>query len=345
VPIGPGNDEVGPEKGTELEFGFDVSLLDGRISGDFTGFRKKTEDALLSIALPQSLGLAGSIQQNLGRIDNWGWEASLNTEVYNSPDLSLSVAFTGSHVDNEIKSLGDYPGNNNIRIGYPYPNYAPNRWVIEAAQWDPNGAKVNAYGERVSALCDAGRRLGSTPQHGLVRGGELIDCEQKDIERVLYGPAFYTHRFSITPTLNLFNNTVQLHVLADGAYGKVNDESKSSSFGYDNQRVTRVEDDPLYVAIDRYGVTATMHKADFWKLREVGLRYNLPESLAATIGADRASLAFSARELGILGRAQSHAWGAMLTDPEQADPDPGAGENNRVSPPLSNLSVELRVTF
>ena len=88
-----------------------------------------------------------------------------------------------------------------------------------------------------------------------------------------------------------------------------------------------------------------MHKTDFWKLREIGLRYNLPESLTQRIGADRASLAFSGRELGILWRAQESAWGAHITDPEQADPDPGAGENNRVSPPLSNLSVELRVTF
>jgi TonB-dependent SusC/RagA subfamily outer membrane receptor len=345
TPAGPGNDEVGPEKGTELEYGFDIALLEGRISGEFTAFQKKTEDALLSIALPQSLGLAGSIQRNLGQIDNWGWEASLNTELYNSPDLALSVAFTGSHVDNEIKSLGNYPGNNQIRIGYPYPNYPAPRWVIVDAKWDPAGAKVNAYGQRVSARCDAGVRLGPTTQYGLVPGGELIDCERKDIERLLYGRAFYTHRFSITPTLSLFSSALQLHVLADGAYGKVNDESKSSSFGYDNQRVTRVEDDPLYVAVDRYGVTATMHKTDFWKLREIGVRYNLPETLTQRFGADRASLAFSAREVGILWRAQETAWGAQITDPEQADPDPGAGENNRVSPPLSNLSVELRVTF
>src|SRR5690606_31256264 len=110
-PVGPGNPEVGPERSTELELGFDIALFDDeRLAGEFTWFRKRNEDALLSIALEPSLGLAGSVQRNLGRIDAWGWEAALNTRIYESPDLSITLDLTGSKVDNEIVSLGDFPG-------------------------------------------------------------------------------------------------------------------------------------------------------------------------------------------------------------------------------------------
>jgi TonB-linked SusC/RagA family outer membrane protein len=349
-PVGPGNPEVGPERSTELEMGFDVALFeDERISGEFTWFSRKNDDALLEINLSPSLGLAGSSQRNLGRIDNWGWEAALSSRLYESPDLSLSLDLTGSHVDNEIISLGDFPGNASVKIGYPYPNYFPYRYMVRSAKYDPAGKKVDLYGQKISALCDKGVRLGDTPQHGLVQGGELIDCETKDAETILTGPAYYRYRWSVSPRVSLFNNTLQLHVLADGAYGRWIHDNKNASFSYDNQRITRTEEDPLWVAMDRYNDAQgrTLYDGDFWKLREVGVRYNLPEALFAHIVGDRGSIAFSAREIANLWRRQTHNWGAIMVDPEMADPQVGIvnSSNNRVSPPLSSLNVDLRITF
>jgi hypothetical protein len=351
-PVGPGNDAVGPERSTELELGFDVALLDSRVSGEFTWFKQKNEDALLSVELPPSLGLAGSIQQNLGRIDNWGWEALLNTRIYESQDLSFSVDVTGSHVDNEIVSLGGFAGTNNIKVGWPYPNYTHRYW-IEEAKWDP-GPKQNALGQRLTAMCDAGARPGvaaDAPQaeklrYGLVRGGSLVNCESKDTERMLTGRAFFTYRFSVSPRISLFENALTVHVMADGAYGKYNQDTKDAGFRYDNQRISRTEDDPVWVAGDRYGTSQVwgFYDASFWKLREVGVRYNLPESVTNLFGGNRASIAFSARELGELWRAQPYNWGAVMTDGELSDPTQG-GSNYRVMPPLTSLNVEVRVVF
>jgi TonB-linked SusC/RagA family outer membrane protein len=352
-PVGPGNDEVGPERSTELELGFDVALLDSRVSGEFTWFTQKNDNALLSVDLAPSLGLAGSIQQNLGRIDNWGWEAALRNTIYESRDLTFAVDLTGSHVDNEIKSLGSFAGNNNIKVGYPYPNYTHRYW-IESAEWNAAGLKTNAYNQRLIAMCDSGVRVAGAPdspasaklQYGLLRGGTPVDCEKKDTERVLTGRAFFTYRFGISPRLTLFDNALQLHVLADGAYGKANQDTKDAGFRYDNQRISRTEDDPVWVAGDRYGTSQVwgFYDASFWKLREVGLRYQLPQSVTDLVGANRASISFSGRELGELWRAQSHNWGAVMTDGELSDPSQG-GSNYRVMPPLTSLNVELRVTF
>ena len=350
-PAGPGNPEVGPEKSTELEVGFDIALFDSRLSSEFTWFKAKTEGALLNLQQPPSMGnsIPGcttcSIQQNLGRLDNWGWEATVSSRIYETPMLSFSLDLTGSHVDNEIKELGDFPGDNSIKVGYPYPNYTT-RYFLTSADYDPAGRVVDGYGRKIKAFCDSGVRLGDTKKHGLVRGGAPVDCQSKDAERLLYGRGFYTYRFSVTPTFSLFENALSIHVMADGAYGKKSQNTRDAGARYNNYYQSRCECDPFWVAGDRYGTGQVwgFHNAGFWKLREIGARYSLPASLAGRVGAERASLSVSARELANLWVAQQDNWGARIADPEESRINDGEA-NYRVMPPLSRLSAELRVTF
>ena len=82
---------------------------------------------------------------------------------------------------------------------------------------------------------------------------------------------------------------------------------------------------------------------DFWKVREIGARYNLPQSLIGRTGASRASLAFSARNLFTIWQAQKRIYDQVITDPEFGNPS--GGSNVRGQPPSVNLNVTLRVTF
>jgi hypothetical protein len=91
------------------------------------------------------------------------------------------------------------------------------------------------------------------------------------------------------------------------------------------------------------------------KLRELGLRYNLPESLVGRLSADRATLSLSARNMFILWReqetlgdpassAETLQYGAHIADPEYGTAN-AAGSNWFIEPPLSSISATLRVTF
>jgi TonB-linked SusC/RagA family outer membrane protein len=351
APAGPGNTEVGPEKSTELELGFDVALLDSRVSSEFTWFRSKTEGALLNIQPPPSMGASPSscnacaVQRNLGRLDNWGWEATLNSRLYESSLINVSLDLTGSHVDNEIKELGDFPGNNTIKLGYPYPVYAT-RYFITSAAYDANGRVVDGFGRKIKAFCDSGVRLGDTAKHGLVRGGEPVDCQSKNAEALLFGRSFYTYRFSVTPTFSLFENALTLHVMADGAHGKKSQYTRDAGARYNNYYQSRCECDPFWVAGDRYGTGQVWgyHNASFWKLRELGARYQLPGSLLGRIGAERGSMSVTWREIANLWVAQQDNWGARIGDPEESRVNEGSA-NYRTMPPLSRISGELRLNF
>jgi TonB-linked SusC/RagA family outer membrane protein len=377
-PQTPGNPEVGPELSTELELGFDLALLDDRIAGEFSWFTKKTEDALLEIPLSPSVGFGGALgglgssgggaaQRNLGRIDNWGWEAVLRTNVYDSQELRFDLDFTASHIDNEVKELGTFGGQSSsfnntgpIRIGFPFPVYTDNRIVVDA-KFDPNGKRANAWGDPISATCDLGVPLGEGTQYGAVPGGQLVDCERAVGDKdILIGRTFYTYRFSVSPRLSLMNNTVTISALVDGAYGKWADGGKCC---YGASYPDRTRYNPLSEAEIIYGAHSfapntysTLYKADFWKLREVGLRYELPQPLVGRVGASRGALSLSAREVGTIWLAQKSTrtgygeYTARVMGQTIADPELGGGgafhrSGFRTLPPTTNLSATLRVTF
>ena len=84
-----------------------------------------------------------------------------------------------------------------------------------------------------------------------------------------------------------------------------------------------------------------MEKGDFWKLREVSLSYRLPTSIAARMGASRASVVLAGRNLGVWARYTG-------MDPEINWN--GSGDNFGVSefltqPPVRYYTMRVNFTF
>ena len=340
---GAGNADVRPERSQELETGFDVSFFDGRLSSEFTYFYNKTTDALLNVPTAPSNGVAGSIAQNVGRIDAWGWEEAIHARLYQSDLVSVGLDLTGTNTDNMIKDVGNYPASGNIQVGWPYPNVTTRYYITEAA-YDPTGKKVDPWGNKILAKCDPGVKstdgLGSAAAHGLMQGGAPVDCQNKDANVLLRGRAFFNYQFSASPSVDLFNNTLSLHVMADGQFGRIGSEERGAGLRYGNGWNYRCHCDALAEAMLQYGDGRYGAAPDygFIKFREAGMRYTIPASLADLVGASRASLAVSGRELG-LWRRESYVWNSAVTgDPETTD-------TNRIIPPPTRWTAELNVTF
>ena len=326
---------------TELEVGFDVALLDERISGEFTYYRQKNEDALLEQSIAPNLGFPGAVQRNVGRIDNWGWEALLSARIAEGDSWALDLALNADHTDNEIVDLGETPQTTTIREGWPFP-VTTGRYRVLSAEFDANGELANV-------MCDSGVGV---PGEAQFLGGPPVPCEQiQGVQRLLFGRGFYTYKYGVAPTLSLFNNALQIFALAEGHYGRLGrDNVLEWGHIYNNTRHSQLENDPLWVASDRGNFTDDHTKeffdGDFWRMREIGVRYSLPESLVQRSGADRASVAISARNAIDLWIAQPEVWGGAVGDPEIGSSESLTGGGNfREMPPTANISMTLRVSF
>ncbi|MEW5918047.1 MAG: TonB-dependent receptor, partial [Gemmatimonadota bacterium] len=65
-----GNDHIKPERTREVEGGVDVTALRNRLSLSVTYYDKRTSDALVSRALPGSLGAGSARMENVGVVSN-----------------------------------------------------------------------------------------------------------------------------------------------------------------------------------------------------------------------------------------------------------------------------------
>ena len=76
-----GNRNLGPERQTEIEAGFDIGLLENRLLLDFTVYQKNIDDLVLDVDVPTSSGFNAE-WTNVGQINNWGIETGVSAFIF-----------------------------------------------------------------------------------------------------------------------------------------------------------------------------------------------------------------------------------------------------------------------
>jgi hypothetical protein len=87
-----GNSKLKPETTTEYEFGTDFTLYN-RFGIEVTHARSKTEDQILLVGTPSSLGFANQ-WKNAGTLQNKTWEVGVNVPVINRREVQWSMRGT-----------------------------------------------------------------------------------------------------------------------------------------------------------------------------------------------------------------------------------------------------------
>lgn len=340
TPGSPGNPDLGPERSSEVEFGFDAGLFEERVGLEFTTYRGNVRDMILITEAPPSAGFPGSRYTNLGGFDKWGYELMLRGSVFETPRAGLDVAVSFAMNDSEVKDLG--PGVESIvessfgvehRVGYPVGSWFHHR--IVSAELDDTGTRT-----RASMMCDDG-------------SGGAVNCWDEGLTRitaprVFIGRALPKYEGSITPTL-AFLERFRLMAMIDFKLDQYkwdhNERVRCSLFRICRENVYPLEYDPVTIAAyqeaDRFGAQY-INEASFAKLREVSLSYSVPSSIAGRIGASSATLLVAARNL--------HTWtGYRGMEPEAMFLGGARGgfvslEQNNI-PQLTQFVTTVRVSF
>lgn len=108
VPGGISNHDLSWEKNAQLDAGVDIGLFRNRVMLTADYYIKTTSDLLFSVNVPQTTGYSSSLQ-NIGRVENRGFELGLNTVNIDGPALKWNSAFNISFNRNKVLALDGRP--------------------------------------------------------------------------------------------------------------------------------------------------------------------------------------------------------------------------------------------
>jgi len=92
------------ETTTQTNIGLDISIF-GDFNFTMDYFKKVTDDILLQIPIPITMGNLSAPYQNVGKVENKGFEFSAGWNKRFSKDLHVSATFNTSFIKNEILNL------------------------------------------------------------------------------------------------------------------------------------------------------------------------------------------------------------------------------------------------
>ncbi len=314
-----GNPDLRPERATEIEVGFEADVFNGRLGVDVSYYNSKTRDALLPVDVAPSTGFSGTQLQNLGTISNSGFELLLNATPYRNSFLGWesTVAFSTNH--NELVSFGDERAPIVLTIYAPVQRYQPGYPL--AGYWAQQ-VKYNADGSLVK----------TTANRPILQDTSLY-----------IGPSTPTYEVSFSNTFTLFDR-FKIYGLVDMKGGHYLFDVKDwrrdrSGVSWETANPAANPDDVLVLQFASQTYEHIL-KADFIKLRDLSVSYDLPPSLLAPAGVRRATLTLAGHNLKI--------W----TDYRAGDPEvnfTGTDTFNRndswTVPQTRRLSASLTVAF
>jgi len=291
TPQAYGNPTLEPERGEEIELGFEAGLFGGRVGIDFTYYRKHTKNAILLRDVAPSTGFPGQQFVNAGLITNKGVELLLNAGVVKSQQVAWDLSLSLSTNANKIVDLD--PANPALTFfslpherhqeGHPISSFFDKR--IVSATYNP----TTKLAENI--LCDGGP------------GAAPLPCDQAP--RVFVGRSTPEYEGGVTNNVTLFNR-LRFRALVDfkGGYRKFDNDTwvRCTITRVCESNVRPEKFDPIVVAYNQLGsgnivVAHFEEDATFAKLRELSLSYDLPNRVARSIGAVRGVITLAGRNL------------------------------------------------
>lgn len=136
----PSNPNLKWETTSSFDLALEASFFDGRIFGEFNYYYKKTNDLLLDVTIPRQTGFNSQLQ-NIGSLENKGWELLLNSTNIRNDNFNWKTTLTLSANRNKILDLGGVDfidivvdpiigsGNTRLIVGESVPSYTGLRYL------------------------------------------------------------------------------------------------------------------------------------------------------------------------------------------------------------------------
>lgn len=319
------NTDLGWESTTQLDLGFDASLLNNKINITLDYYRKLTDDILLNLDIPATVGLDAP-PQNAGSVENKGWEFSVNYNSHNGPEklnYNLTANFNINHnkvVD--LKGTGPYITGSDIDPRYIIQTGLPvnTLWGYKTDGLFQSAEEIAAYGATYAADTQPG-----DVKYLDLNGDGLINSN--DMEAI--GNPFPIYTFGLNTSFSyksfelniLFQGAADVDTRLAGALAEMGNQEGFTHKVYTQNYWTPEHTDarfPRPVKFDLRNVATSdrlVIDASYLRLKNVQFAYSLPKSLTESIHLQRVRFYVSATNL--LTFSKLNEW--------NLDPEVGSG--------------------
>jgi len=302
IPSKFGNPDLTWEKTAAYNFGLDFGILDNRISGSIDYFISKTTDLLSYTSAPAS-AIYPSVISNIGKTKGSGIEVALNTMVIKSKDFNYDINWSYSHYADEVTYLSEgvekiINGNDAYIVGEPvklfYDYEADGCWNVgEFDTYKTDFAARNPEG-KISYVAAYGAP-------GTIKIKDLNDDGKlDDLDKIVYDRS-PKHILGMNNTFTYKDLTLSVLVYARlGGYieyrynAAMNYESANwADLDYwtlNNLDARFPSPGAASTTFGSYGSALTYEKADYIKIKDITLSYNLPKNILSKIGVDHVKI-------------------------------------------------------
>jgi TonB-linked SusC/RagA family outer membrane protein len=281
-----GDPKLSWEDTAQYNFGLDLGLFKNRVNTSFDYYTKNTEGLLFQVPIPYINGTR-FINQNVGNIQNTGFEFTLDTKNIISKDFSWSTSLNLSWNKNEVKSLPDgadiVRDQKIVREGETVASF----YIQEYAGVDPSNGDALFYRNTelpdgsldrstTNDFSEANRRVLGSPFPDII-GGMSNSIRYKTID--------FSFTFQGQWGAQIYNG--------GGIY-----QSSNADF-FDNQTrdqldrwqqagdITNVPQARLFGGNGNQDSSRYLEDSDFIRLRNLTLGYTLPSDITAKLKLDR----------------------------------------------------------
>ncbi len=350
-----GNPDIQPEKKTEIEIGTDLRFLKDNLTVNFTYYTNKTVDAIFNVQTPASTGFS-SRWDNAAEITNNGIELDVTGNIIKTKDFTWSVLVNFSKNTNEVTDLkgtksiflNGFTGTSSRAVegealgalwGGKWmrddagelvldANGFPQQALEEGVIGDPNPDWTGGFGTKVSYKGLSVNVLFETSQ-----GGDMWAGTEAVLRNFGIAPAT-ANEVTLTEDLTNINGTT--YSSGETVRGNIH------NFGAGNV----ILDEAWYESLGGgFGSVSEdfIHDASYFRLREVAINYNFPQSMLSKIKVDKLSLSLIGRNLAL--------W-SDFADTFGVDPETnltgvsnGRGLDYFTNPGTKSYSVKLSIGF
>ncbi|MDW8852549.1 SusC/RagA family TonB-linked outer membrane protein [Flavobacterium sp. MMLR14_040] len=331
------NKYLKPYNVSTIEFGFENTFFNNRLSTDLTFYQKRTTNDIADADISKTSGYR-TTKINVGEILNKGVEFAINMKAVKTPNFSWSVGYNFAYNDSEVVNLSDkittklLDDNRDARASV----------VLEKGQ--PFGV-IKAY----DYLRDANGNIVLDPSGKFLRGNLIIAGQGVAPMSMGLSNDFSYKNFTLSVFVDakfggeIYSATNQLGT----RYG-LSETTLPGREGGVAVSGTDTNGNPVNTTLSAFDywrsysdVTSNfVYDADFVKLRAISFAYNFPKEYLSKTPFQSISLAFSAHNLWTIYDKVPNI------DPETNYNNSNAQGLERASMPLTrNYGLTLNVKF